>query len=112
MNTLHNFFRADFTQSAEYLQAMTQGPLSEEAATSVAAMLGEMDPTEEGKGNWVASGEGDYTLDEAEVIYVGKNHEDLPTNPLFGYVVGIRLRPDSEGNPRRLYMLFNDPVVE
>lgn len=112
MNTLHNFFRADFTQSAEYLQAMTKGPLSEQCATSIAAMLGDMDPTEHGKGQWVATGAGDFTLDEAEVTYVGNNHEDLATNPLFKYVVGIRLRPDAEGNARRLYLQFNDPVTK
>jgi hypothetical protein len=111
MNTLHNFFRADFTQSAEYLLAVSLGPLSEDCATSFAAMLGEMDPTEEGKGNWVATGDGNYTLDEAEVIYVGNNHEDLPTHPGFKYAVGVRLRPNADG-ARRLYLQFNDPVTE
>ena len=107
MKTLHNFFRADFTQSADYLLSVTQGPLDEETAISIAALLGEFDPTEEGKGQWVATGDGDYTLDEAQVIYVGENNEDLPTHPLFKHAVGISLRPDADG-PRRLYLQFND----
>lgn len=112
MNTLHNFFRADFTQSANFLQALAMGPLSEDDARSVAAMLGEMDPTEDGKGQWVATGEGDHTLDGAEVVYVGKNHDNLPTNPLFKNAVGIRLRNCTEDKPRRIYLQFNDPTTE
>lgn len=108
MRTLHNFFRSDLTGDAEFLKTLPVGEISDDHKVSLAAMMGEADATPEGLGEWTADGEGEYSLAGAEVFYNGANNDDLPTHPLFGNVVGIRLADDAEG-PRRVYLNYNTP---
>lgn len=105
MQTLPNFFRVDFSPQVSYLQGLQLGPVSEDDATSLAGILGSFDPTA-GNGQWVGTGAGCYSLEGAEIIYVGENHDDLPTNPMFTNVVGISLSADDNG-PRRIYLNYN-----
>lgn len=102
MKTIHNFFRTDFSQYAEFLSSLSVGGLTSEEKTSLAAIMGAEDKTASGAGNWVADGTGENGLRYAQVVYVGGNNNDLPTNPKFSHVVGISL-----GGDRRTYLHFN-----
>ena len=85
MNTLKNFFRVDCTNFKDWLLGLQKGLLSEEDREQLASLLDEVDPIAETKGSW------SERVCDAEVIYVGDNNVNLPTNPMYKKVVGFKL---------------------
>jgi len=100
--TRPNFFRANFTPEAEFLQALSVGELSAEDRAHLTSLLSEYDP--KARGLWVNDKDDDRETNccKAEVFFNGENHNDLPTNPLFNHVVGVNL-----GDCTRIYLHYN-----
>lgn len=101
MKTINNFFRVDMSAHTAFLSTLKQGLPSEEELVSLAAIMGEEDKSG-GAGLWTIHGNGEFSLKGSTIIYAGPNHTDLPTNPLFKYVVGISLP-----NGQRTYLHYN-----
>lgn len=102
MSTRPNFFRANFSAHAEYLSTLTPGVPSAEDASKLASLLCDQDAREPGA--WVCDKDSTCATNmaNATIFLNGPNHNDLPTNPLFGFVVGIDL-----GDSTRIYLNYN-----
>lgn len=101
MKTINNFFRVDMSAHAAFLSSLKQGLPTEEELVSLAAIMGAEDKSS-GKGLWTTHGNGEFSLKNSTIIYAGPNHTDLPTNPLFKYVVGVSL-----ADGQRTYLHYN-----
>lgn len=103
MHTLPNFFRADASEYAAFLDTLRVGPVSSADADTLAQILTQLDP----KGNtWTSvNGEG-YSLANSQVLYAGENKTILPTNPKFKKVVGVSVSNCQETGSR-VYLHYN-----
>lgn len=102
MSTRPNFFRANFSAHAEYLAGLTIGKVSEEDGDKLASLLCDHDVKEPDA--WINDGDSECTTNmaNATIFLNGPNSTDLPTNPLFGFVLGIDL-----GDSTRIYLNYN-----
>lgn len=94
----------DFHLNRAFIDTLVAGPLSTADATALIAIFNDIDTTA-----WVATGEGNYSLDGAEILYNGTAGE-WATSRLFKNVLVIQLSAKSTLLTGNLYLHYNDPA--
>lgn len=101
----------DFTQYHDALEAISEGVLSDANSAMLVDAFKVVD-TGPNKSSWNNNPVGViWSLAGATVTYNGLNGADLPTNPAYKYVMGLKLRTDVTTPSGQFYIHYNDPFV-
>lgn len=94
----------DFHLNRAFIDTLVAGPLKPADVTALIAIFNDIDTTA-----WVATGEANYSLDGAQILYNGTAGE-WATSRLFKNVLVIQLSAKSTLLTGNLYLHYNDPA--
>jgi hypothetical protein len=113
MNDWPNYLiRTDFTEMGEVLAKVQVGEMDIINARLISTILSEYGPEAE-RSLWNTQPDlNEFSLFGAEVKYNGPNTQSMPTFSTFKYALCICFPERSVAPVGRLYLCWNDPVVE